>query len=159
MTVGWTAPATHDTKDVIAVVSGGVVSASAEVPAGASGEVKITVPAGRYRVQYRLGGVDGQVAADTIHDSTVEEPMPPPGDNPPPPVPEWDLTDKRLRKITLYQNGVKFSEIETTDYTEAIRHLQNFAYGEAKGNYKVEVRYANVTYPDAPDEVGTWEKK
>jgi hypothetical protein len=45
------------------------------------------------------------------------------------------------------------------DDTEAARHLANLSVSDRKGvEARIEVRYATVTYPAEPDELGTWRK-
>ena len=157
VTVQWTAPVTHDTRDWIALYRVGAPAEPAPaqtywqyVPPGTSGSVTLPAPTepGEYEARYLLRN-SFELAATSAKIVVGG----PPDDTPVLGAPS------RLRKLTYYENGVRLWETETMDDTEAARHIANFSLRVGKGvDAKIEVRFARVEYGVLPDEIGTWKK-
>ena len=146
MTVKWTAPRDHDLKEWIGIYPAGAplepvppASLWRYVPQGESGEMTFDLPdSGEWEARY-LSATSALIASSRAVLA--------------------DSAPSRLRKLTYYENGIRLWETETMDDTEAARHLSNVSLSQRKGiEARIEVRYATVTYPAAPDEVGTWSK-
>ena len=111
------------------------------VPAGESGELVFEAPdSGEWEARYlSAGNLALATARVVISDSAPVR--------------------SRLRKLSYFENGTLLWESETMDDTEASRHLANVSLSDRKSfEARIEVRYATVTYPAQPDEVGTWRK-